>query len=137
MSTFMLFDRFFNDHDLANSNIGIGNLNSNSNYLPRVDLKEKDDYFFMQIDLPGMTSENVRIEVKDRILTIEGERKFENDDKDCSYYIKERFNGKFSRSFNFGCNLNDSLIKAEMKNGVLILEVPKPENKRPKLIKVL
>ena len=64
-------------------------------FSPRVDIKETDDYFLISTDLPGMNEKDIHVEVKDGILTIGGERKFEHEEKDDKFHRIERSYGKF------------------------------------------
>ncbi len=66
---------------------------------PVVDLYEKDDHYVIKAELPGVDKKNISIDLKDRVLTLSGERSFENEAKEENYYRRERSFGKFQRAF--------------------------------------
>jgi HSP20 family protein len=76
------------------------------------------------------------VDVRDRVLTLRGERSAENEDKNEKYHRRERFYGKFERSFTLPGEVDPDKIKAEYKDGVLKIEIPKPEGYKPKQITV-
>ncbi len=103
---------------------------------PRFDIFETDDQLVFQAEIPGIPKEDVTVDVNDNILTIRGERKNGSGKKNGNYCRRERFYGKFQRSFALPENVNPESIRASQKNGVLDIYVPKPENKKPKRIQV-
>jgi HSP20 family protein len=106
-------------------------------WTPTVDIGEDKDNFYLRIDLPGMTKDDVRVNYEDGILTIKGERKDEwQDNKDLSVHRTERFYGKFERSFTVPRRILDNKIVANFKNGVLLVTLPKVEEVKPKEIEV-
>ena len=94
---------------------------------PVVDLYEKDDKFVIKAELPGVEKKDIRIDLKDRVLTLSGERSHDNEVKEENYYRRERSYGKFQRAFTLPADVDSDKIKAEFKEGVLQVEVPKPE----------
>ncbi len=106
------------------------------NWLPDVDIVEDKDRIDVQVDLPGMEKEDVKVSVEDNILTIKGERKSYTEEKDKTYHQIERTYGKFTRSFSLPSTVDGSKIKANYKNGVLKIELPKAEAVKPKEIPV-
>jgi HSP20 family protein len=127
-------NRMFNDpHWLASrmdDDTGMGRWN------PAVDLYEKDDYFVIKAELPGVDKKDVAIDLKDRVLTLSGERSFENEVKEENYYRRERSYGKFQRAFTLPADVDSDKIKAEFKDGLLQIEVPKPEEQKPKQVTI-
>jgi len=103
---------------------------------PVVDVYETDEAYVVNAELPGMSKEDITIDVKDRILTVTGERSDENEMKRERYYRKERFFGRFERSFSLPEGVDSEMITAELKNGVLKVSIPRPEKNKPKRITV-
>ena len=103
---------------------------------PAVDLYEKDDHFVIKAELPGVDKKNISIDLKDRVLTLAGERSYENEVKEESYYRRERSYGKFQRAFTLPADVDSDKINAEFKDGLLQIEVPKPEQQKPKQVTI-
>jgi HSP20 family protein len=110
-----------------------GNLTS---WAPPVDIHETEHELVVKADLPDIDPQALDIRVENNILTIRGERKFEKKVEDKNYLRIERAYGAFSRSFALSNTVNADAIKAEYKNGVLTLTIPKREEAKPKQIKV-
>ena len=90
----------------------------------------------VKADLPDVDPKDLDIQIQNNILTIRGERNFEKNVKEENYLRMERAYGSFSRSFSLANTVNSDAIKAEYKNGVLTLSIPKREEAKPKQIKV-
>jgi HSP20 family protein len=103
---------------------------------PTVDLYEKDDNFVIKAELPGVNKKDITIDLKDRVLTLSGERSYDNEVKEENYYRRERSYGKFHRAFTLPADVEADKIKAEFKDGVLKVEVPKPEDRKPKKVTI-
>lgn len=103
---------------------------------PPVDIYETGEGIVLKIELPGVKKDDVSVEVKDNVLTIKGERLLDPAIKDEHYYRKERSFGKFNRSFSLQELIKPDLIKASFKDGVLTVEVPRPEEEKPKQVTV-
>ena len=103
---------------------------------PPVDIYETGDGIVLKVELPGVNKDDVSVEVKDNVLTLKGERLLDPEIKDENYYRKERSFGKFNRSFSLQQTINPDLIKASFKNGVLTVEIPRPEEEKPKQVTV-
>ena len=103
---------------------------------PLVDIFETENGIVIQVDLPGVTKEDVSVEVKENVLTIQGERKIETQASDDQYYRRERSCGTFQRSFTMRSIIAPDKIKASFKNGVLKIEIPKPEEEKPRQVSV-
>ncbi|MCB0390649.1 MAG: Hsp20/alpha crystallin family protein [Bdellovibrionales bacterium] len=103
---------------------------------PRVDIKETDDYFLISTDLPGLTEADINIEVKDNVLTISGERKFEEEKKDDKFHRIERSYGKFSRSFQLPEQVDTDNIEARNEHGVFEVLVPRKKVEEKKTVKI-
>ena len=105
-------------------------------WAPAVDIFETEQELVVKADLPDIKPEELDIRVENNILTIRGERKFEKKVEEKNYLRMERSYGSFSRSFSLANTVKTEAIKAEYKNGVLTLTVPKREEAKPKQIKV-
>jgi len=103
---------------------------------PAVDLYEKDDHFVIKAELPGVDKNDIKVDLKDRVLTLSGERAYDNEVKEENYYRKERSYGKFQRVFTLPADVDSDKITAEFKAGVLRIEVPKPEEKKAKQVTI-
>ena len=105
-------------------------------WAPAVDIYETENALVVKADLPDVNEKDLDIQVENNILTIRGERKFERDVKEDNYLRVERAYGSFSRSFSLGNTVNTEAIKAEYRDGVLTLTIPKREEAKPKQVKV-
>ena len=105
-------------------------------WAPRMDVKETKDTFEISADLPGLKKEDVKISLKDGVLTISGERKHENEKQDQDKYYMERVYGNFSRSFTISSEIKEKEIKANLTDGVLTITLPKAEKAKPKEIEI-
>jgi HSP20 family protein len=79
----------------------------------------------VQVDVPGLKPEDIKIDVENNVLTVRGERKLENEDKKNGYHRIERFYGSFSRSFALGDDVNSEDVAAKYENGVLRIDLQK------------
>jgi|PlaIllAssembly_1097288.scaffolds.fasta_scaffold05637_2 HSP20 family protein len=103
---------------------------------PAVDMFEKDDKFVIKAELPGLDKKDVNVDLQNGVLTLKGERKHESEVKEENFYRREMSYGKFMRSFRLPADVDADKIRAEFQNGLLTVEVPKPEEHKPKQIKV-
>lgn len=103
---------------------------------PAVDVFENDDAIVVKAELPGVAKEDITVDVQGRTLTIKGERKAENEVQEERYYRKERFQGRFERAFTLPADVDPEAVKADYKDGVLKVEVPKPEKRKARKITV-
>ena len=97
----------------------------------RTDIRRKDDMFYLDIELPGYTKEDVRISLFSGTLTVTAAHTAENEEKDSRGNLlrKERFTGRLERSWNVGTAIRDTDIKASMHDGILTISVPSEERK--------
>ena len=125
-----------NDMDKMISNVFENDWNfpvrSKTNWSPPVDVKETDDSFTLTADIPGLTKKEVNVNVSDGIVSISGERKFENEKESDNYHYRERQYGSFLRTLNLPETVNEEKITANFKNGILSIELPKQEVALPK-----
>ncbi|HEY6129220.1 MAG TPA: Hsp20/alpha crystallin family protein [Candidatus Acidoferrum sp.] len=105
-------------------------------WAPAVDIYEGEHELVVKADLPDVKSEDLDVRVENNILTIRGERKFEKKVDEKNYLRVERAYGSFARSFSLASTVNTDAIKADYKDGVLTLNIPKREEAKPKQIKV-
>jgi HSP20 family protein len=96
---------------------------------PSVEIEEKDKSFELVAELPGLTKKDINVEVKEGILTISGEHKSEKEENKKGIRYSERRFGSFSRSFNLPEDVDADKIKAEFKDGLLLLSIPKAPEK--------
>ena len=107
-----------------------------SAWSPAVDVYEDDNSYVIKAELPEVSRDDVKVSLDKNVLTINGERRFENEDKRDNYHRIERSYGQFCRSFSLPPNVNAEAIGAEFKEGVLRLTLPKKEEAKPKQIQV-
>jgi len=106
-------------------------------WLPAIEVFEKDDRFVVKAELPGMKEEDIDVSISDDTLTIKGERKSENEVKEENYYCRERSYGSFHRSIALPSNVVDGKkIEASYEDGVLEVNIPKATEAKPKKIAV-
>jgi HSP20 family protein len=122
-----LFDRFFDRP---------GNGGAHRRWIPAMDLVEKDDHLELRADLPGMSEDDVDIEVKDGVLTISGERKAEQEETREGYRRVERAFGRFTRSVALPEGIDPNDVRANFENGVLEVRIPKPKESKPTRVQI-
>ncbi len=105
-------------------------------WLPRVDISETEEEFVIKAEIPEVRKEDVKVGVDNGMLTIQGERRQETDEKKEKYHRIERSYGGFVRSFTLPDNVDETAIKAVFKDGMLNLTIPKSEAAKPKSIEV-
>lgn len=110
--------------------------NRNTEWAPRVNITENDQRIRLEFDLPGMERDDIKVTIKDGLLTVSGERKIEHKDESENYVRNEIYTGQFSRSFTLPETVDADKISADYKNGLLTLALPKTEKAKPKQIEV-
>jgi len=105
-------------------------------FAPRIDIIENDKSWVFKAELPDVNIEDTRVTIEEGVLTIKGERKFEDEIKDGNFTRFERQYGSFERRFSLPAGIDVENISAEMKNGILTLMVPKKEESKPKAIEI-
>src|SRR5206468_3188478 len=105
-------------------------------WTPLADITEDDKEYLIKAELPEMKKEDVKVTVENGVLTISGERKFEQEEKKKKYHRVERGYGTFMRSFTLPDDADFNKVNAQFKNGVLMVHVPKSERAQPKQIEV-
>ena len=102
--------------------------------LMKTDIKEFDDKYEVEIDLPGFKKDEVHAELKDGYLVVSAEKGLDEDEQDKKtgkYLRRERYAGNMSRSFYVGEDITETDIHAKFENGILMLDIPKKEEKKP------
>jgi len=105
-------------------------------WVPRVDIAETDKEFAIKAEIPDVKKEDVKVTVDNGILTIQGERKQEKEEKGKKFHRVERHYGHFVRSFTLPDNTDETKIKASFKDGMLNLHIQKIEETKPKAIEI-
>lgn len=126
-----LFDRFFSPVRWEEPELA-----SSAAWYPQMDIKENKDEFVVIAEIPGMKKDDIHVVYKDGVLSIEGERKQEKEEKDVNYHRVERQYGKFCRTFQMPTQIKQDQISAKYKDGVLELHLPKAEEVKAKEIEV-
>ena len=123
---FDLFDDFFNDPFFKGGE-------RHSHPLMKTDIKEIEDDYIIDIDLPGFDKKDIQIDVENGYLNINAKSENSNDDEEKGKFIRrERYYGECSRSFYIGEDVHEDDIKATFKNGILSLDVPKVKEEEKK-----
>ena len=105
-------------------------------WMPPVDIAEDRDRITLTAELPGFREDQVHIQMEGNLLTIRGERKFEEEKEGRNFHRVERSYGQFVRSFSLPNNVDREKIRASFENGLLRVELPKSEEARPREIKI-
>ena len=105
-------------------------------WVPAVDLVEQDSSYVLRADLPGLSEDDVKIEVSDHVLTVSGERSAQHEERKDGYYRLERSSGSFSRSVRLPQGVQPDAIEASFANGVLEVRIPKPEQPQPQRVEI-
>ncbi len=106
------------------------------NWNPVVDVYETEDHFVIKADLPGIDKKDIALDVKEGVLTLKGERQMDEDVRKENSYFRERVHGRFERAFKLPNHVDTEKITADYKDGVLKIEIPKPEVIKPKQITI-
>ena len=125
-----LFDDFFCPVTKDDENLSVWN------WKPVVDVYDNDDNIVIKAELPGVEKENIVIDVKGRFLTLKGERSSENNIEEDRYHRRERTYGKFERVFTLPAEVDSEKITADYKDGILTIDIPKPEEKKTRQITI-
>jgi HSP20 family protein len=105
-------------------------------WAPAVDIQETDKEYIVKADLPEVKKEDVKVELEDGVLTVEGERKLEKEEKGKKFHKIEREYGKFVRRFALPIEIDAGRLSAEFKEGVLNVHLPKSPETKPKTVTV-
>jgi HSP20 family protein len=105
-------------------------------WTPSVEVTETENSIDVAAELPGMTKEDVEVDLENNVLTIRGEKRQEKEEKDKEQYLLERYYGSFQRSFSLPSPVDESKVKAEFRNGVLKIHLEKSAQAKGKKIAI-
>ena len=100
-------------------------------WVPAMDLVETTDHFVLRADLPGLSEEDISIELEDNVLTVSGEREVEREENQEGHYRVERASGSFARTLTLPAGVDPDTVEANFDKGVLEVRIPKPEQRKP------
>lgn len=123
-----LFDRWFDDFLDFRKSLTLSP-DFNTDWEPKVDIKETDKEITLSASLPGVDKKDVAVEINDNVLTIKGERKAEQEEKGKGWIRREQAYGSFFRSFRLPENVNTETVKAKNQNGLLEITIQKDDKK--------
>ena len=130
-----LFDDLFNDF-FSPSILNAKPIGMRENLGLKVDIYEKDNTIIVNAELPGISKEDVSVNITGKLVTIGGERRSEEEINEKNCYRRERSYGKFERTFSLPFEANVDIVTATFVNGILKLEIPKPEEQLAKKITI-
>ena len=125
-----MIDSVFGENVLPSEDV------SNRAWMPAVNIRETDGAFFVEAELPGLSKDDIEITLENNLLKLSGERRFEKDTTEESYHRVERSYGSFLRTFSLPSRVNSEDVKASFQDGVLVIEVPKAAEARPRKIDI-
>ncbi|KAA3664867.1 MAG: Hsp20/alpha crystallin family protein [Chloroflexi bacterium] len=101
-----------------------------------IDVAENDNAYILKATVPGINADELEITLENKVLTLKGEIKKDEDFENSQYHVRERRHGEFSRSIRFPVDVDSEAVTASYENGILTLSVPKAEAVKPKRIEV-
>jgi HSP20 family protein len=107
-----------------------------TSWSPAVDIYETANEIMVKAELPGVDRNDITLNLENNVLTLRGERKFEKETRQENYHRIERSYGGFSRAFSIPAIVEEEKIRAEYKDGILTIALPKKEQIKPKQIKI-
>jgi len=107
-----------------------------ADWAPSVDISETDEEYLIKAEIPEVDKKDVRVTVQDGLLSIQGERRQEREEKGKRFHRVERSYGTFLRTFDLPDGVDEDKLKAEFKEGMLLVHLPKTEKAKPKAIEV-
>ena len=119
-----LLDNFFTDTPVWNART------------PAVDVREAEDAYVMEAELPGLTDKDIELNIEDNILTLSSKKEQDKEEKKDGYLISERRRHEFARTFVLPKDVDREKINAEFKNGLLVVSIPKKPEAKPRKIDV-
>ncbi len=131
---FRSLDQFFGEEPFRRSLLGASGVGDG--WIPVVDVRETDDNFVFTAELPGLTKEDVSITLEENVLTLTGERRFENEESKNEFRRIERSYGRFTRSFTLPHEVDNDRVEAKYGDGILTVTVPKTEKTKPRKIEI-
>ena len=119
-----MLDNFFEDTPVWNARV------------PAVDVRESEDGYVMEAELPGLTDKDVELKIEDNILTLSSRKDEAKEEDKNGYLIRERRSAEFCRTFVLPKDVDREKIKADFKNGLLAVNIPKVPEAKPRKIDV-
>ena len=119
-----MLDSFFDDVPVWNTRT------------PAVDVKEEETRYLMEVELPGLTEKDIELKVEDNILTLSSKKEESKEEKKNGYLLRERRSAEFCRTFVLPQDADRAEVKAEFKNGLLMVDIPKKPEAQPRKIDV-
>jgi len=107
-----------------------------TSWSPAVDIYETDNEILVQAELPGVDRKDIALQLENNVLTLKGDRRFEKETNQENYHRIERSYGGFSRAFTIPAVVDEEKIRADYKDGILKIALPKKEQLKAKLIKI-
>lgn len=127
-----LLDTWFEDFFTAPSIFA----NRTDEFMPRVDIRDAEDHLAMTFEVPGMKKDDIKVSVKEGILTVSGSREFTSEEENERYVRREIQSGSFSRQFSLPKTVRTDNVNAEYKNGILEIRLAKLEEAKPKEVEI-
>ncbi len=131
-----MFDRYTRAVGWPRRGLAAPESGARADWSPRVDISETEQEFTIKAEIPEVDKNDVKITIDNGVVTLQGERRQEKEEKGKTFHRVERYYGSFSRSFSLPDNIDESAAKAAFKDGVLTLQIPKRESSKPKGIEV-
>jgi len=122
--------------NLFDPQAGVGNGGALRRWIPAMDLVEEEGRFVLRVDLPGLSEDDVNVELEDNVLSISGQRTSEHEGRKDGYYRVERASGRFARSLTLPEGIDPDALEARFEKGVLELAIPKPEGRKPRRVAI-
>ena len=113
-----------------------GPATGSSRWVPPMDLLEKTDRYVLRADLPGVKLDDVALQIEDNVLTVSGARNHDADEDVAAYHHAERPHGSFSRAVTLPKGVDGAAVTAAFNDGVLEVQIPKPERVQPRRIEI-
>jgi HSP20 family protein len=107
-----------------------------ADWAPTVDISETDSAYMIKGEIPGVNKEDVKVTIEDGMITMRGERKLEKEEKDKKFHRIERSYGSFMRSFRVPDDVDENAVKAEFKDGMINVTLPKSGKSKARSINV-
>jgi len=126
-----LFGSFFDAPASSGATVG-----ATRQWVPAMDLVETPEHYVLRADLPGLTREDVKIELEENVLTVSGERRSADQFSGDGFHRIERAVGTFARSLTLPTGVEAERIEATFANGVLEVRIPKPEQRKPRRVEI-
>ncbi|KJV55681.1 Hsp20/alpha crystallin family protein [Orientia tsutsugamushi] len=104
--------------------------------LPRIDVFETDTEYHLEVELPGIKQEDVVLKIDNNILTVEGHKDDQLEEKEKFYYMRERYYGSFKRSISLPSNIDENNIDAKFSDGMLCIKISKREQDKARKIEI-